>query len=75
MLDKQLEAKEAELQKVPRELHARNKKQVAAQQQKEVHSKELLATQNELTAKTSELQELEDEFHKLRLRHLRQRAR
>ena len=69
-LKKRLEAKETELQNIIRELHARNKEQAAAQDQKEV-----LASQNELTAKRQELQELEGEFHKLRLRHLRQRGR
>ena len=88
-LEQQLEEKGGELQKVVVERDARAKEKSDAQQaveelkqqlererkQLEAQSSTLLLSQKSLKTKESELQELQDDYHIMRLRHLRQRSR
>ena len=88
-LKQQLEAKGGELQKVVGERDARAKEKSDAQRQVselmqqlerkrkqlKTQASALLLLQNSLKIKESEAQELQDNFHTMRLRHLRQRSR
>ena len=74
-LKQQLSEKGAELQKVVGERDEQVKEKRQAQQQLGARSSQLLTAQNALNEKVAELQEIEEEYHHLRLRFMRQRGR